>query len=365
MSPTLIGSTKVMAAIATVATRPLATLAASAPPATSIWESTQPPKISPLPFMSAGCGTVLMIGSRRLSAIKSPPDIVDFKLFSYHTHVVPATKRSPRASEERQEAAMAKNGDLFDRSGGKRTAATKDTSYTARDIEVLEGLEPVRKRPAMYIGGTDERALHHLVAEVLDNAMDEAVAGHADTIYLEVLSGNRVLVRDNGRGIPVDPHPTFRKWWGWLDPGRGIVSLSRRSQGLHDLGDRRALDRGAPALRRRGQERDQRHDGRQGRMGRVVAGRRGRLRPLLLQHRADPRRRHARIGLPQRAGARAEALRRAHGQPQGLGHHRRRRDRRCCRPRLGVHRAAAVPGPDQGEAGQRRGDQARRDHRRR
>jgi topoisomerase-4 subunit B len=105
---------------------------------------------------------------------------------------------------------MAKNGDLFDRSGGKRTAATKDTSYTARDIEVLEGLEPVRKRPAMYIGGTDERALHHLVAEVLDNAMDEAVAGHADTIYLEVLSGNRVLVRDNGRGIPVDPHPKFK-----------------------------------------------------------------------------------------------------------------------------------------------------------
>ncbi len=105
---------------------------------------------------------------------------------------------------------MAKNGDLFDRSGGKRTAATKDNSYTARDIEVLEGLEPVRKRPAMYIGGTDERALHHLVAEVLDNSMDEAVAGHADTIYLELLSGNRVLVRDNGRGMPVDPHPKFK-----------------------------------------------------------------------------------------------------------------------------------------------------------
>jgi topoisomerase-4 subunit B len=106
---------------------------------------------------------------------------------------------------------MAKNGDLFDRSGGaKRATATKDTSYTARDIEVLEGLEPVRKRPGMYVGGTDERALHHLVAEVLDNAMDEAVAGHADTIYLELLAGNRVLVRDNGRGIPIDPHPKFK-----------------------------------------------------------------------------------------------------------------------------------------------------------
>jgi len=106
---------------------------------------------------------------------------------------------------------MAKNGDLFDRSGGgKRATAARDKSYTARDIEVLEGLEPVRKRPGMYIGGTDERAMHHLVAEVLDNSMDEAVAGHADTIWLEVLSGNRILVRDNGRGIPTDPHPKFK-----------------------------------------------------------------------------------------------------------------------------------------------------------
>ena len=107
---------------------------------------------------------------------------------------------------------MAKNGDLFDRSGGgKRVgAAPKDKSYTARDIEVLEGLEPVRKRPGMYVGGTDQNALHHLVAEVLDNAMDEAVAGHADTIHLEFLNGNRILVRDNGRGIPVDPHPKFK-----------------------------------------------------------------------------------------------------------------------------------------------------------
>ncbi|HEY4170459.1 MAG TPA: DNA topoisomerase IV subunit B [Reyranella sp.] len=105
---------------------------------------------------------------------------------------------------------MAKNNDdLFERSGGKR-GAVKDNSYTARDIEVLEGLEPVRKRPGMYIGGTDERAMHHLVAEVLDNAMDEAVAGHADTIHVEVLAGNKVLIRDNGRGMPVDPHPKFK-----------------------------------------------------------------------------------------------------------------------------------------------------------
>ena len=105
---------------------------------------------------------------------------------------------------------MAKNGDLFERSGGKRATAAKDNSYTARDIEVLEGLEPVRKRPAMYIGGTDERAMHHLVAEVLDNAMDEAVAGHADTIHVELQAGNKLAVRDNGRGIPVDPHPKYK-----------------------------------------------------------------------------------------------------------------------------------------------------------
>ena len=82
-------------------------------------------------------------------------------------------------------------------------------SYSAASIEVLEGLEPVRKRPGMYIGGTDERALHHLVAEILDNAMDEAVAGHASRIEVELLADGSVVVRDNGRGIPVDPHPKF------------------------------------------------------------------------------------------------------------------------------------------------------------
>ena len=83
------------------------------------------------------------------------------------------------------------------------------TTYDASSIEVLEGLEPVRRRPGMYIGGTDERALHHLAAEVIDNSMDEAVAGHATRIEVELGLGNRLTVTDNGRGIPVDPHPKY------------------------------------------------------------------------------------------------------------------------------------------------------------
>jgi len=93
--------------------------------------------------------------------------------------------------------------DLFSGSGAA------EQSYDASAIEVLEGLEPVRRRPGMYIGGTDERALHHLAAEVLDNAMDEAVAGHASRIEVTLEPGNRLTIIDNGRGIPVDPHPRF------------------------------------------------------------------------------------------------------------------------------------------------------------
>ncbi|MES2713775.1 MAG: DNA topoisomerase IV subunit B [Pseudomonadota bacterium] len=98
--------------------------------------------------------------------------------------------------------------DLFGR-GGKPAAPAE--TYSAKDIEVLEGLEPVRRRPGMYIGGTDEGALHHLASEIIDNAMDEAVAGHADRIDVTLDAGNWLTVRDNGRGIPVDPHPKFPK----------------------------------------------------------------------------------------------------------------------------------------------------------
>jgi topoisomerase-4 subunit B len=94
--------------------------------------------------------------------------------------------------------------DLFD------TASPASKGYTAKDIEVLEGLEPVRRRPGMYIGGTDIHALHHLAAEILDNAMDEAVAGHASRIEIELDVGDVLTVRDNGRGIPVDAHPKYK-----------------------------------------------------------------------------------------------------------------------------------------------------------
>ena len=88
-------------------------------------------------------------------------------------------------------------------------ATPQKNEYSARDIEVLEGLEPVRKRPGMYIGGIDERAYHHLVAEIIDNAMDEAVAGYATNIEVNLASNGYVTIKDNGRGIPVDPHPKY------------------------------------------------------------------------------------------------------------------------------------------------------------
>ena len=85
----------------------------------------------------------------------------------------------------------------------------ENPEYDASSIEVLEGLEPVRKRPGMYIGGTDERALHHMVSEILDNSMDEAVAGHANRIEVELKENYEISIRDNGRGVPIDPHPKY------------------------------------------------------------------------------------------------------------------------------------------------------------
>ncbi len=95
------------------------------------------------------------------------------------------------------------NDDLFASSGAS-------SDYSAKDIEVLEGLEPVRRRPGMYVGGTDEKAFHHLAAEVLDNSMDEAVAGHASRIEIDLREDGSLSIRDNGRGIPVDAHPKFK-----------------------------------------------------------------------------------------------------------------------------------------------------------
>lgn len=97
--------------------------------------------------------------------------------------------------------------DLFE--GGQARKKAPE-NYSAKDIEVLEGLEPVRHRPGMYIGGSDEMAMHHLINEVFDNSMDEAVAGFATRIEIELAPDNTVTIRDNGRGIPIDPHPKFK-----------------------------------------------------------------------------------------------------------------------------------------------------------
>lgn len=92
---------------------------------------------------------------------------------------------------------------------GLKDHVNEDKSYSAEEIEILEGLEPVRKRPGMYIGGTDNKAMHHLIAEIFDNSMDEAVAGHADIIKVTLDFANRITIEDNGRGIPIDKHPKF------------------------------------------------------------------------------------------------------------------------------------------------------------
>ncbi|MDX8523754.1 DNA topoisomerase IV subunit B [Mesorhizobium sp. MSK_1335] len=112
----------------------------------------------------------------------------------------------------------------------KRSTAARDGSegYNAADIEVLEGLEPVRRRPGMYIGGTDDKAMHHLFAEVIDNSMDEAVAGHATFIDVELSADGFLTVTDNGRGIPVDPHPKYKK------PALEVIMTTLHSGGKFD-----------------------------------------------------------------------------------------------------------------------------------
>lgn len=123
----------------------------------------------------------------------------------------------PLKAKTKSAASPKGSNDLFGATGKSRGAApspresSAEAGYTARDIEVLEGLEPVRRRPGMYIGGTDEKALHHLFAEVIDNSMDEALAGHATFIEVELGADGYLTVIDNGRGIPVDPHPKYPK----------------------------------------------------------------------------------------------------------------------------------------------------------
>ncbi|MBX9741396.1 MAG: DNA topoisomerase IV subunit B [Beijerinckiaceae bacterium] len=120
-------------------------------------------------------------------------------------------KASGKAQPEKASAKAAKASEPLRKSPPLTNGTPGESGYTASSIEVLEGLEPVRRRPGMYIGGTDEAALHHLFAEVLDNSMDEAVAGHATWIDVTLEPDGWLTVADNGRGIPIDPHPKFPK----------------------------------------------------------------------------------------------------------------------------------------------------------
>ena len=146
----------------------------------------------------------------------------------------------------------AKTRDLFDlpepaprRVTGRRATgkagSPAEAGYTAKHIEVLEGLEPVRRRPGMYIGGTDEKALHHLFAEVIDNAMDEALAGHASFIEVKMEADGFVTVTDNGRGIPVDPHHAD----GRHSPTTGAAAEGQTAEFLEENQGRGRLSGGA------------------------------------------------------------------------------------------------------------------------
>ena len=132
--------------------------------------------------------------------------------------------------QPQQARTTARPADPLVQAAAKRSSAVRDGSegYSAADIEVLEGLEPVRRRPGMYIGGTDDKAMHHLFAEVIDNSMDEAVAGHATFIDVELSADGFLTVTDNGRGIPVDPHPKYKK------PALEVIMTTLHSGGKFD-----------------------------------------------------------------------------------------------------------------------------------
>ena len=129
-------------------------------------------------------------------------------LFAGLDESAPAKKRKP-ARKAAQKAPRATGRRSKARASAAQPAPPANGDYTAHDIEILEGLEPVRRRPGMYVGGTDQRALHHLLAELIDNAMDEAIAGHASRIEIALHGDGSASVKDNGRGIPVDPHPKY------------------------------------------------------------------------------------------------------------------------------------------------------------
>ena len=349
-----------------------------------------------------------------------------------------------------------------------------EAGYTAADIEVLEGLEPVRRRPGMYIGGTDEKALHHLFAEVIDNSMDEAVAGHATFIEVEYDAEGFLSVSDNGRGIPIDPHPKFKDKSALevilttLHAGGKFDSkVYETSGGLHGVGVsvvnalsevlevevarnqtlyRQVYSRGAAqgpisnegkVHNRRGtkvrfkpdeqifgkdakfkparlfkmarskaylfggveirwsvdpvhlKDKDDtpqktvlhfpgglkdyleevihgrprvteeifagkvKKEGGHGSVEWAIAwfGGADGFRFILLQHRADSRRRHPRAGPAFCAQPLPEKLCRAVRQQARIGDHHRRRDVVCRHHALGVHPRTRIPGPDQGEAG--------------
>src|SRR5215203_2047160 len=165
---------------------------------------------------------------RRLPAPSVPHSIMANKTTPART-----VTKSAKAEKKPQKTADLFGEDTSARAG--RNAAPKqsargsaESGYTAHHIEVLEGLEPVRRRPGMYIGGTDEKALHHLFAEVIDNAMDEAVAGHATFIEVEFEESGHLTVTDNGRGIPVDQHPKFNK------PALEVIMTTLHSGGKFD-----------------------------------------------------------------------------------------------------------------------------------